>query len=173
MNIKIVKFLKFEFRMKNLWSFEASTSNELVCQRFPELQKFKKPTELMIVQPLKINKFYQMPYQSHSITRSKVVHENTWSLLPAVKLISSDFMIEMFVRQKTISPCDNLKNLPDGEFLRIGNDFNENSKFLTFNKKSGNRLSITFNGANTNSDDFIFRNVFKIFIDFLAQFYHK
>ena len=126
----------------------------------------------MIVESLQNNVFYQMPYQSRSIASSEVIDETTWFLLPAVKL-SIDFMLEMFVRQKTISPCDNLKNLPDGEFLRIGNDFNENSKFLTFNKKSGNRLSITFNGANTNSDDFIFRNVFKIFIDFLAQFYHK
>ena len=117
----------------------------------------------MIVQPLKINKFYQMPYQSHSITRSKVVHENTWSLLPAVKLISSDFMIEMFVRQKTKYPCSNLYNLPDGEFLRIGHDFNSQSKFLTFNKKSGDQMSLSFNGFKNNTDHFVFREVSMFF----------
>ena len=117
----------------------------------------------MIVDSLENNEFYQMPYQSHFIASSKKVDETTWSLLSAVELISRDFMMEMFVRQKTILPCDDLKNLPDGEFLRIGNDLNTDSKFLTFNKKSGDRLSISFNGAKEISTDFIFRQVFIFF----------
>ena len=117
----------------------------------------------MIVDSLPNNKFHQMSYQSHSITSSEVVDETTWSMLSAVKLISKDFMMEMFVRQKTISPCDDLKNLPNGEFLRIGNDLNTDSKFLTFNKQSGDRLSISFNGANEISNDFVFRQVFMFF----------
>ena len=104
-----------------------------------------------------------MPYQSHSIASSEVVDETTWSLLSAVKLLTRDFMMEMFVRQKTISPCDDLKNLPDGKFLRVGNDLNADSKFLTFNKQSGDRLSISFNGAKEISNDFVFRKVFIFF----------
>ena len=138
-------------------SFDASTSNKLVCQRFPHLQKFRKPTELMIIESLENNGFYQMPYQSRSIARSEVIDKTTWNMLSAVQLASRDFMVEMFVRQKTISPCDDLTNLPGGEFLRIGN---MDSTFLKFNKKSGNRMSISFNGGQKTSNDFIFRKVF-------------
>ena len=132
----------------------------MVCQRFPEFQKFPMPTELTIVDSLQNNEFYKMPYQSHFIATSEVIDKTTWNWLSAVNLALRDFMIEMFVRQKTISPCDDLKNLPDGEFLRIGNDLNTDSKFLTFNKQSGVRLSISFNGAQEISNDFVFRQVF-------------
>ena len=114
----------------------------------------------MIIESLQNNDFYQMPYQSRSIARSEVIDKTTWNMLSAVKLASRDFMMEMFVRQKTISPCDDLINLPDGEFLRIGN---MDSKFLKFNKKSGNRMSISFNGAQKISKDFVFRQVFIFF----------
>ena len=114
----------------------------------------------MIVDSLQNSEFYQMPYQSHSIASSEVIDKLTWNSLSAVKLALRDFMMEMFVRQKTISPCDDLKNLPDGKFLRIGNDLNTDSKFLTFNKKSGDRMSISFNAAKEISNDFVFRQVF-------------
>ena len=107
------------------------------------------------------NDFYQMPYQSSSIARSEVIDKTTWNMLSAVKLGSRDFMVEMFVRQKTISPCDDLTKLPDGELLRIGN---MDSKFLKFNKKSGNIMSISFNGGQKTSNDFIFRQVFIFFL---------
>ena len=117
----------------------------------------------MIVDSLQNNEFYQMPYQTHSIASSEVIDKTTWNLLSAVKLALSDFMMEMFVRQKTISPCDDLKNLPNGEFLRIGNDLKTDSKFLTYNKMSGDRLFIAFNGAKEISNDFVFRQVFIFF----------
>ena len=115
----------------------------------------------MIIESLENNDFYQMPYQSRSIARSEVIDKTTWTMLSAVKLIEQDFMMEMFVRQKTISPCDDLTNLPDGEFLTIGN---MDSKFLKFGKKSGNRMSISFNGAQKISKDFVFRQVFIFFL---------
>lgn len=111
----------------------------------------------MIIESLQNNDFYRMPYQTHSIAISEVVDKKTWKMLSAVKLIEQDFMMEMFVRQKTISPCDDLTNLPGGEFLRIGN---MDSKFSKFNKKSGNQMSISFNGAQKTSNDFVFRKVF-------------
>ena len=109
----------------------------------------------MIVESLQNNVFYQMPYQSRSIASTEVIDETTWFLLPAVKLLSIDFMLEMFVRQKTISRCS--------EFLRIGPDFNAGSKFLTFNKKSGSRLSLSLNGFKNDTYDFVFRKVFMFF----------
>ena len=78
-------------------------------------------------------------------------------------------MIEMFVRQKTKYPCSNLYNLPNGEFLRIGHDFNSQSKFLTFNKKSGDQMSLSFNGFKNNTDHFVFREV-SMFFSLVSKF---
>ena len=118
---------------------------------------------MIIVESLQSNLFYQMPYQSRYIANSEATRKLIWTFLPTVKLSSKDFMIEMFVRQKTKYPCSNLYNLPDGEFLRIGHDFNSQSKFLTFNKKSGDQMSLSFNGFKNNTDHFVFREVSMFF----------
>jgi len=117
----------------------------------------------MIVEFLENNEFHQMPYQSHSIQPSKVIEENPWRLLSPVKLSSSDFMLELFVRQTTISHCSELASLPGGEFLRIGDNFNS-TKMLIFNKKYGDRMSMSFNGFMNTTNDIFFRKVLNNFV---------
>ena len=109
------------------------------------------------------NEFYQKPYRSYFIPYSESIEEHTWKAISPVKLSSTEFMIEMFVRQYTYPTiCTDLVNLPNGEFLRIGSDYTSDTNLLIFNKKFGDQMSLTFKGIQNVTEDFLFRKVFKI-----------
>ena len=158
-------FYAFIFGSTSLWyiyiyiSFDDSTDNNFFCQRFPDLLKFTKPTEMMVIESLQNNEFYQKPYKSYSLPHS-AADEETWTHLEPVKLSSTDFMIEMLVRQKVNKiSCFELFNLYSGELLKIGNGLTGDSKLLTFNTKPGNKVSISFNEVQHVANDFVLRKV--------------
>ena len=118
----------------------------------------------MVIEYLENNEFYQKPYKSYSLPHS-AADDETWTHLEPVKLSSTDFMIEMVVRQKVNKiSCIELSNLPSGELLRIGNGLTGDSKLLTFNTNSRNKVSISYNGIQHMANDFVTRKVFKSLI---------
>ena len=145
-------------------SFEEFADNKFFCQKFPDFLKFPMPTELMVISSSK-SKFYQKPYRNYSIPYSKSIDEQTWKSIAPVTLSSTDFMIEMFVRQYTYPTiCIDLVDLPNGEFVRIGSDSTPDSHLLKFNKKFGDQMSLAFNKVQNTTKHFLFRTVFEIHI---------
>ena len=143
-------------------SFEEFADNKFFCQKFPDFLKFPKPTQLMVIDPSK-NEFYQKPYRNYSIPYSKSIDEQTWRSIAPVTLSSTEFMIEMFVRQYTFPTiCTDLVDLPNGEFVRIGSDSTTDSHLLKFNKKFGDQMSLAFNKVQNITKHFLFRKVFEI-----------